>query len=196
MAGEHYQRVEVTSRQVLRNWLSENHAQKESVWIVTYKKQDERHVPYTDMVREALCFGWIDSVPRKLDALRSMRLLSPRKPKSAWSKVNKDHVAKLIADGLMTEAGLKVIEAAKRAGNWSKLDEVEAMLVPDDLERALAKAKTAHQNFSGFPPSARKAILEWIMQARRPETRAARIAETVEQAKANIRANQWRQPSG
>jgi uncharacterized protein YdeI (YjbR/CyaY-like superfamily) len=196
MAGEHYQRVEVTSRKSLREWLSKHHTQKESVWIVTFKKPDERYLPYEECVQEALCFGWIDSLPRKLDELRTMRLLSPRKPKSAWSKVNKDYVETLIADGLMTEAGLKVIAAAKASGHWTRLDEVESLAVPVDLDLALAKSKTAGENFHAFPASVRKAILDWINQARKVETRAARITETVEKAKLNIRANQWRQASG
>ena len=196
MAGEHYQRVEVTSRHALRKWLEDHHLQKQPVWLVTYKKADERYLPYEDMVQEALCFGWIDSLPRKLDELRSMRLLSPRKPNSAWSKVNKGHVEQLTATGLMTAAGLRAVELAKSSGAWSKLDAVETLTVPDDLAAALKSDATAQANFNAFPPSARKAILDWISQARRPETRASRITETVEKAKLNQRANQWRQPSG
>jgi uncharacterized protein YdeI (YjbR/CyaY-like superfamily) len=196
MAGEHYQRVEVTSRKALRDWLTKHHTQTESVWIVTYKKQDERHLPYPEMVREALCFGWIDSLPRKLDALRTMHLLSPRKAKSAWSAINKGYVEELMVAGLITAAGLKVIEAAKTSGAWTLLDRVETLHVPDDLEKALQTSTLAATCFSAFPPSARKAILDWINQAKRPETRAARIADTVDKAKQNIRANQWRQPSG
>ncbi len=196
MAGEHYQRIEVTSRKALRQWLSRHHSQKESVWIITYKKLDERHVPYADLVQEALCFGWIDSLPRKLDDVRSMRLLSPRKAKSAWSKVNKAFAEKLIAERLMMPAGINVIEAAKASGTWQKLDSVEELLVPDDLHSALSKSPVALKHFSAFPPSARKAILDWISQAKKPETRTVRISETVRQAKDNHRANQWRRPSG
>jgi uncharacterized protein YdeI (YjbR/CyaY-like superfamily) len=194
MAGDQLARVEVTSRKALRDWLARHHTQTESVWIITYKKIDPRHLPYDDLVKEALCFGWIDSLPRKLDDLRSMRLLSPRKPKSAWSNVNKAHVESLVASGLMMPSGLKVVEAAKTSGSWNRLEAVEALSVPDDLARALAAAPIARQHFSAFPPSARKAILDWISQSKRPGTRAARIAETVEKAKHNRRANQWRQP--
>ena len=196
MASEHYQRVEVTSRKALRQWLEAHHTQKQPVWLVTYKKADKRYLPYEEMVQEALCFGWIDSLPRKLDELRSMRLLSPRKPNSAWSKVNKSHVEQLTAAGLMTDAGLRAVELAKSSGAWSKLDAVETLAEPDDLAAALIFDATAQANFNAFPPSARKAILDWISQARRPETRASRITETVEKAKLNQRANQWRQPSG
>jgi uncharacterized protein YdeI (YjbR/CyaY-like superfamily) len=196
MAGEDLQRVEVTSRKALRGWLSKNHTQNESVWLVTYKKPDTRYIPYGDVVEEVLCFGWVDSLPRKLDDRRSMLLLAPRKAKSAWSKPNKERVERLMKAGLMKPAGLKVVEEAKAKGLWNKLDAVEALETPPDLAKALAKFKTAQKNFEAFPRSAKRGILEWILQARKPETRAARIVETVEKAKDNIRANQWRQPGG
>jgi uncharacterized protein YdeI (YjbR/CyaY-like superfamily) len=196
MAGEDLQRVEVTSRKALRDWLSKNHTQKESVWLVTHKKPDTRYIPYGDVVEEVLCFGWVDSLPRKLDDRRSMLLLAPRKAKSAWSKPNKERVERLMKAGLMKPAGLKVVEEAKAKGLWNKLDAVEALETPPDLAKALAKFKTAQKNFEAFPRSAKRGILEWILQARKPETRAARIVETVEKAKDNIRANQWRQPGG
>jgi uncharacterized protein YdeI (YjbR/CyaY-like superfamily) len=192
MAADNLQRIEVESRKALRDWLTKHHTQKDSVWIVTYKKGDDRYLPYPELVQEALCFGWIDSLPRKLDDKRTMHILSPRKAKSAWSKVNKDYVRQLIADGLMTPAGLKVIEAAKASGTWNTLNDVSALVTPDDLVKALAKNKSAKSNFDAFPPSVRRGILEWILQAKKPETRAARIAETVDKAKDNIRANQWR----
>jgi uncharacterized protein YdeI (YjbR/CyaY-like superfamily) len=144
-------------------------------------------------VEEALCFGWIDSLPRKLDEKRSMLLLAPRKAKSAWSALNKARVEKLLAAKLMQPAGLAVIAAAKASGHWSKLDAVELLEIPDDLGKALAKSAAARKNFDTFPRSVRRAILEWIIQAKKPETRAARITETVSKAKDNIRANQWRQ---
>jgi uncharacterized protein YdeI (YjbR/CyaY-like superfamily) len=196
MAGEHYQRVEVTTRKALREWLSKHHTQNASIWLVTWKKPDPRHVAYNDVVEEALCFGWVDSLPRKLDARRSMLLLSPRKPKSAWSKLNRDRVERLMAEDLMMPAGLLVVEAAKASGQWTKLDTVEALEIPPDLDNAFLSSKTARNHFDAFPKSVKRGILEWILQAKKPETRMARIAETVEKAKDNIRANQWRQPSG
>jgi uncharacterized protein YdeI (YjbR/CyaY-like superfamily) len=191
MAGVDHQRVEVQSRRALRDWLSKHHQQKDSIWLVTWKKPDARYIPYGDIVEEALCFGWVDSLPRKLDDTRSMLRLSPRKPKSAWSKANKDRVKQLIANRLMTPAGLRVVEAAKAKGLWQKLDGVEALETPPDLAIALSKSKTAQKNFDAFPRSAKRGILEWILQAKKPETRAARIADTVAKAKDNIRANQW-----
>jgi uncharacterized protein YdeI (YjbR/CyaY-like superfamily) len=196
MAGEHYQRIEVTTRKALREWLSKHHTQNASIWLITWKKPDTRHVAYNDVVEEALCFGWVDSLPRKLDAQRSMLLLSPRKPKSAWSKLNRDRAERLMAEGLMAPAGLKVVKAAQVSGMWTKLDTVEALEIPPDLDNAFLSSKTARNHFDAFPKSVKRGILEWILQAKKPETRMARIAETVEKAKDNIRANQWRQPSG
>jgi uncharacterized protein YdeI (YjbR/CyaY-like superfamily) len=124
-----------------------------------------------------------------------MLLLSPRKPKSAWSKLNRDRTERLIAEGLMAPAGLKVVKAAQVSGMWTKLDTVEALQIPPDLDNAFLSSKTARNHFDAFPKSVKRGILEWILQAKKPETRMARIAETVEKAKDNIRANQWRQPS-
>jgi uncharacterized protein YdeI (YjbR/CyaY-like superfamily) len=190
------QRVEVSSRAEWRKWLSAHHNQKQGIWLIRYKKPDPRHLPWSDAVDEALCFGWIDSQPRKLDGARSMLLITPRNPKSAWSGINKDKIARLTAAGRIAAAGLKAVAEAKASGAWDKLVAVEKLDMPPDLLKAFAASKVAKQNFEAFPPSAKRGILDWISQAKRPETRAARIAETITKAKDNIRANQWRQPSG
>jgi uncharacterized protein YdeI (YjbR/CyaY-like superfamily) len=143
---------------------------------------------------EALCFGWIDSVINALDGRRYKLLFSPRKPGSGWSRVNKKRIAELIAAGRMAPAGLAKIEAAKRDGSWTRLDQVETLTPPPDLKRALAANKQAQANFGAFPRSAARAILEWIANAKTPETRARRIDETVRLAAQNLRANQPRQP--
>lgn len=187
-----FERVDIENRNSLRAWLALNHGQTESVWLVIWKKGDHRYVTYNDIVEEALCFGWVDSLPRALDETRSMLLLSPRKLGSAWSKANKDRVERLIAAGLMMPSGLAKIEAAKANGLWDKLEKVDALEMPDDLAAVLAAYPSAQQNFDAFPPSVRRSILEWIIQAKRPETRQARILETAEKAESNIRANQWR----
>ncbi|WP_376088429.1 YdeI family protein [Roseomonas sp. CCTCC AB2023176] len=182
----------MTSRAAWRAWLVANHRQSGSVWLVTFRKHvADRHVPYDTVVEEALCFGWVDSLPRALDADRTMLLLSPRKAGSNWSALNKDRVERMIAAGLMTPAGLEKIEAAKRDGSWARLDAVEALVVPDDLAAALAAAVPASGNFAAFPKSVRRGILEWIGNAKRPETRAARVAETARLAAENRRANQF-----
>ena len=185
--------IEVTSRAQLRAWLAAHADQTESVWSIRYKKAaGDRYVPYDDLVEEALCFGWVDSRPRALDAHRSMNLLSPRKPGSAWSKVNKARVQKLIKGGLMQQQGLEKIEEAKKDGSWTFLDDVDAGVVPDDLIDALKCYANAFANFDAFPPSSKKIILEWIKNAKRPETRQKRINETAEKADNNVRANHYR----
>jgi uncharacterized protein YdeI (YjbR/CyaY-like superfamily) len=123
-----------------------------------------------------------------------MHLLAPRKPGSAWSRVNKERAERLIASGLMTEAGLAKIEQAKANGSWSKLDDVEALTIPGDLAEALSAHPPAAANFDGFPRSSKRLILEWIIQAKRSETRAKRIEETARLAAKNERANHYRQP--
>jgi uncharacterized protein YdeI (YjbR/CyaY-like superfamily) len=186
--------IEIESSADLRRWLLQNHRQKSSVWLIRYKLPDLRHVSWSDVVDQLLCFGWIDSQPRKLDAEKSMLRISPRNPKSAWSKINKDKIAVLLAQKKMHASGLAVVAAAKKSGTWDALDEVETLAVPPDLKAALGRSKAAAENFAAFPKSAKRGILDWISQAKKAETRAARIAETVEKAAQNIRANQWRQP--
>ena len=193
-AADDLPRVEISSSAEWRKWLAEHHAKSGSIWLITWKKRHGgRHVPYDDIVEEALCFGWVDSLPRKLDEDRSMLLLSPRKPRSAWSRINKERVERLIAGKMMTPAGLKVIEAAKASGTWKALEEVEDLVIPDDLAMAFRSYAQAAANFAAFPRSAKRGILEWIAQAKRPETRSKRVSETAARAAENVRANQWRQ---
>lgn len=187
-----YPRVEVSSRAEWRAWLESHHRRTTGIWLVTYKAADARYVSYADVVEEALCFGWIDSLPRKLDAARTMLLVSPRRAGSAWSKVNKDRVEGLLARGLMMPAGLDRVATAKCDGSWAKLDLVDALVIPDDLAAALAALPLASAHWDAFPPSIRRGILEWIEQAKRPETRAERVRATAEGAAENRRANQWR----
>jgi uncharacterized protein YdeI (YjbR/CyaY-like superfamily) len=190
-----YQQVTVTSRQEWRAWLGEHHASEPGAWLVTYKKgRDRPHVPYGDIVEEALAHGWVDSQPRKLDDERSQLLVTPRKPKSNWSRANKERVERLEKAGLMTEAGLRAVEVAKRNGAWSALDSVEALREPDDLRAALDANPDARRHWDAFPPSTKRGILEWIGNAKKPETRSKRVGETARLAAQNVRANQWRQP--
>ena len=191
--NKQFEEIEVKSREQLREWLSGNFHRITSVWIVRYKKnRPEWHVSYDDLVDEAMCFGWVDSRPRALDAERSMNLLSPRKRGSGWSLVNKARVERLIAHRLMMPPGMSVIETAKSDGSWIKLDDVDAGIAPADLIFALSKNLQARVNFDSFPPSSKKIILEWISAAKGPETRARRIAETIEKAAKGERANHWR----
>jgi len=189
---DEFEQVEVQSREDLRRWLKRHHGRAESIWLVTFKKPaGDAYLPYDDLVEEALCFGWIDSRPKALDAERSMRLLSPRKTGSAWSRANRERVERLIGEGLMAPAGLARVEAAKRDGSWDRLAAVEAGVVPGDLRAALRRHRGATAHFEAFPPSSKRIILEWIESAKRPETRANRIAETAEKAARNERANHY-----
>jgi uncharacterized protein YdeI (YjbR/CyaY-like superfamily) len=188
--------VHPLSRAAWRQWLAEHHATQTGVWLVFYKKATGKpRVDYDEAVEEALCVGWVDSKPNALDDERSLLWFSPRKPGSGWSRPNQLRVQRLIAAGLMLPAGLQKIEQAKADGSWSRLDAVEDLVVPEDLALALAALPDAAANFAAFPRSARRGILEWIVNARTAATRARRIADTARLASRNERANQWRPKS-
>jgi uncharacterized protein YdeI (YjbR/CyaY-like superfamily) len=176
-----------------RQWLEQNHTRPDGVWMISYKKSTGKpRVEYGEAVEEALCFGWIDSTANKLDEERSMQWFAPRKRRSGWSKPNKERVERLIAAGLMAEAGMAKITAAQQDGSWNALDAVEALEVPPDLAAALAAYPSAQTHFDAFPRSAKRAILAWISTAKTPATRAKRVEESARLAEENVRANQWR----
>ena len=178
------------SRAEWRQWLAAHHASAAGVWLVYGKKASGLpSLSYAEAVEEALCFGWIDSHPRKLDAARSQQLYTPRRPRSGWSKVNKERLQRLEAAGLLMPAGLAAIARAQQNGAWESLDAAEAGLVPNDLAEALAANAAAQAHFAAFAPSARKMLLSWVLAAKRPETRAHRVAETVRLAALGKRAN-------
>lgn len=180
MALDDREQLLVTSRPELRAWLEANADTSPGIWLVTYKRGSGLPAPsYEDIVEEALCFGWIDATLRTRDEHSSMLMLSPRKPRSTWAATNKARVERLIASGRMTGQGLRAIEIAKANGSWSMLDSVDRLEVPDDLAAALAARPPARVNFDGFPPSARKQALWFVVSARRPQTRAARIEKVV-----------------
>lgn len=181
--------VEAEDRATWRAWLEANHATATGAWLVSWRTGHGPRVPYEDAVEEALCFGWVDSQGGTIDERRSRQYFAPRKPTSGWAATNKARVERLIADGRMAPAGLAAIERAKANGSWTLLDDVEQGIIPDDLARALADHPPAAANFDAFPKSARRAILEWVAQAKRPETRANRILETAAAAARNERAH-------
>ncbi len=163
-----------------RAWLTTNHATSPGVRLILVKRSSTLPgLGYEDAVEEALCFGWIDSKNNTYDADHTLQTFTPRKPGGTWARSNKERVARLIEQGRMTPAGLAVIEQAQADGSWNALDDMENLAVPDDLAAALAEDETAARNFAAFSPSARRAYLWWIKTAKRPETRAKRIAETV-----------------
>lgn len=178
-------------------WLEKHHTTSTGVWLISYKKATGlARFDYDDAVTEALRFGWVDSKPRALDAERAMLWFAPRKAKTGWSRANQARIGRLIAEGRMAPAGLAKVDAARKDGSWTALSQVEALHVPRDLQRALDAQPNAADYFGAFPPSTRRAILEWIHNARKPETRAKRVEKTARLAAKNIRANQWRQPAG
>jgi uncharacterized protein YdeI (YjbR/CyaY-like superfamily) len=184
-----FERIHPETRSEWRAWLQGHHDTSRGVSVVQWRTATgKRQLTYDELVEEALCFGWIDSRANRLDDERSTIMMTPRRPAGVWAESNKERVRRLIVEGRMTPAGLRVIEAAKASGSWDVLDDIDAMIVPQDLLEALSHDGPARRYFEAFPPSAKKMILYWIKSAKRPETRQRRIAEAVRLAAANIRA--------
>ncbi len=173
-----------------RAWLETNCESAPAVWLIVYNKGS--HTPsalFDDLVEHALCYGWIDSKGVKRDAESSYFRFSPRNPKSTWSNRNRERVERLTSAGLMTPHGRALVDLARTTGTWESLADAQNAVVPDDLQRLFDEDEQALANFQAFPPSSRRLILEWIATAKRPETRARRIIETVDLARDNIRAH-------
>lgn len=181
------------SPQEWREWLQENHNTKQSIWLICYKKQaNTPTISWSDAVDEALCFGWIDSTRKTIDKERFIQFFCKRKPNSAWSKINKGKIERLIRDGLMQPAGYKTIEVAKKNGSWLILDDVEELLIPSDLENAFENQKGSKDYFESLSKSSKKIILHWVAVAKRPETRQNRINEIAELASRKLKPKQFR----
>lgn len=180
------------SRQEWRQWLQENHSSTPSVWLVYYKKKSNiPSLSYSDAVDEALCFGWIDSTRKSLDHETFTQFFCKRKPNSVWSKVNKAKVQRLIEEGLMTAAGYESIEKAKQNGSWTILDDVEELFIPTDLEEELGAKPASLDFFLSLSRSVRKSMLQWLVLAKRPETRQKRIKEIAELAAQKLKPKQF-----
>jgi uncharacterized protein YdeI (YjbR/CyaY-like superfamily) len=159
-------------------WLAKHHDSAKGVWLVGHNKiSGRKSLTWSESVDVALCYGWIDSKKIKVDEHTTHQFFCKRKPKSTWSRINKQKVERLIAEGLMTPAGLAVIEVAKQNGSWYVLDAIEDLIVPDDLTRALKASSSAYEFFNGCSKSTKKMILYWVTSAKRPETRLKRIEE-------------------
>lgn len=185
--------LEVASAMELGTWLSKHHDSSPGLWVVTHKKATGKPAPtYDEIVRTILCWGWIDSVPGKVDEHRSKLYISPRKTKSAWSQANKARIEDLIAQGLMQSPGLAKVQDAISSGTWNLIDAAQNAEIPSDLSAAFEKLKGSWENFESFPKGVQKQILEWITQAKTDTTRQKRILETATLAQQNVRANQWR----
>ena len=180
------------SRKAWRQWLIKNHSSKQSVWLLCYKKETNKPtIGWSEAVDEALCFGWIDSTRRSVDKETFVQFFTKRKPKSAWSKINKAKVQRLIEEGLMTEAGHKSIATAKQNGCWTILDDVEELKIPKDLAAAFKNKKGAKGYFLSLSRSVQKNILQWLVLAKRPETRQKRITEITVLAAQGLKPKQF-----
>ncbi len=163
-----------------RSWLKKNHAKCDGVWLIYYRTSTgRRRLSWEDAVREALCFGWIDSKVKPIDDERYKQIFTPRKPRSVWSKINKQYIAELIEAELMTDAGLHAVDVAKKNGAWSLLEPVDALIVPADLASALRGSKRAREAYEALSKSAKRAVLYSLYSARREETRAKRLADAL-----------------
>ena len=176
-----------------RKWLHENHDKADGVHLIFYAVSHENEsMRWEEAVRVALCYGWIDSTVKNIEPGKRRQYFCPRKPKSVWSKVNKDHIKELTAKDLMHESGLAAIKMAKKNGSWTALDDVEKGIIPEDLQKGFDKNKTAFKNFLGFTRGQRKSYLYWLNQAKREETRQKRIKEIVQLCAAGVKARNTR----
>lgn len=175
------------NRDQWRKWLERNHAKTEEVWLVFFKKHTcKPTLSYDDAVEEALCFGWINGIRKRIDEERYMHRFTPRKPGSNWSDTNKKRVLRLLKKNLMTPAGMKRVEEAKRTGRWDAPGRPGIDLsMPADLQRVFGRNKKAESFFRSLAPSYQREYIAWIATAKRPETRAKRVAETIELLRAN-----------
>ena len=171
----------VADREQWRDWLSKNHATKTGIWLIFYKKETSKpSIAYEAAVEEALCFGWIDSIIKKIDGEKYARKFTPRSDKSNWSALNKKRVSKMIKEGRMTKIGLAKIGKAKKTGLWEKDDRLQISLdIPPEFAKALASNKKAKENFDKLAPTYRKHYIGWIAVAKRQETKKRRIEESI-----------------
>jgi uncharacterized protein YdeI (YjbR/CyaY-like superfamily) len=184
--------VEITRLTQWRTWLRRNHDRPKGVWLI-YPRSAKGGVgiAYDEMVDEAICWGWIDARPGRVDEHRAKLYFAPRKPTSSWSAKNKARVERLDAAGRLQAPGIVAIEAAKQSGTWDRLNEVENLEIPDDLQMAFRNCPGALENFQSFSRSNQRMVLEWINTAKRPETRARRLEETASKAAVGEVANLW-----
>ena len=184
---ENFEQVEIESQAQLRAWLVKNNAQQKSIWLVTFKKQvPDKYVSMQEVLDELLCFGWIDGIRRKLDNDRTMQLIAPRKVEH-WTKTYKDRYAKLERNGLVENAGKDSVLKSKAAGLWDFMDDVDALIKPEDFIKVFSKYENATNNFNAFGASSQRFVLRWIKLAKTAETRAKRIEQAAELADKNLK---------
>ena len=179
---ENFEQVVVENQAALRKWLSEHHQQEASVWLVTYKKSvKEKYVSREEVLDELLCFGWIDGIRRKRDENTSMQLIAPRKAQH-WAKSYKERAAKLMEEGKMHAAGQASIDRGKASGLWHFMDDVDALILPEDLKSALKALPPAATFFDSINPSSKRFVLRWIKLAKTEKTRKSRILKIAQLA--------------
>ncbi len=185
--------VWLADRAQWRAWLAANHATSPGAWAVFRKKSSALPGPtYEDLVEEALCFGWVDSTAGRIDEDHTRLYFAPRRRGGTWAATNKARVERLLAAGLMTEAGIAAIEQARADGSWTLLDEIDAGGVPADLLSSFDRYPGSHGRFDAFPPGVRRQLLFWVQDAKRPATRERRIDEIARLAQQGLRANEWK----
>jgi uncharacterized protein YdeI (YjbR/CyaY-like superfamily) len=175
-------------------WLDEHHESSDGIWIRFAKKSSGiASVTYKEVLPIALAYGWIDGQVKRIDEDWYRQRWTPRRARSVWSKINRTAAEAMIERGEMKPAGLREVERAKADGRWERAyDSPKTAEVPEDLRAALDADVAARGHWDAFPRSTKRAILEWIQAAKRPETRARRVATTAAEAAAGRRANQWR----
>jgi len=177
--------VSPKSRAAWRAWLERHHARRDEIWVVYYKRHTgKKSVTYAEAVEEALCFGWIDGIVKRVDDERHIQRFTPRRKGSVWSAVNLRRFARLVEQGLVMEAGHA---AGPKAGtkvadvSWLRPD-----VIPEEVERLIGQSKTALKNLKAMAPSYRKHFVYYIDSAKRPETRERRARMAIELLEQNI----------
>lgn len=183
------QEIYFKNQEEWREWLSQNHASSEGVYLILYRVSSSTpSMRWEEAVRIALCYGWIDSTSKRIDDEKRRQLFTPRKTKSVWSQLNKKHIEELIAEGRMQPSGLAKINAAQKDGSWDALNDVDQLIVPKDMMQAFKKNAKAYANYQAFSPSYRKNYLYWLNSAKRQETRDKRIAEIIQLCANNVKS--------
>jgi uncharacterized protein YdeI (YjbR/CyaY-like superfamily) len=172
-------------RAAWREWLERHHAKRTAVWLLLHKKRvEEPSVSYDEAVEEALCWGWIDGLTNRWDDRRYAVRFTPRKPRSVWSESNVERARRMIAEERMMPAGMALVDEALRRGTWDEATSGRLDVTPPDLEAALAEAPAAQGHWAAWAPSHRRQYVYWVLDAKRPETRARRVADVVRRAAA------------
>jgi len=187
MTESQHETLYIKDRIEWRKWLEKNYDSVKEIWLIYYKKHSGKpRIPYDDAVEEALCFGWIDSLVKTIDDEKYMQKYTPRKKSSIWSEHNVNRCKKMIKEGKMTEAGMQLIDEAKKNGKWEKAYSTKKMFdLPEEMANALNKNKSARENFNNFAPSYRNNYIHWVLSAKREETKNKRIKEVVKRSVLN-----------